>query len=60
MLTSALGHLGRRDEAAKALTGLREKAPRIDDGAIRKRLSIVHPDHLDRIIEGLRKAGLPA
>ena len=58
MLTSALGHLGRRDEAAKALAGLREKAPEIDEGAVRTRLSIADPNHLDRIVEGLRKAGL--
>lgn len=59
-LVSALGHLGRSDEAEAAKQTLLRRVPEFSrDFAKRKLFYIKRPEQLDLYLEGLRKAGLP-
>jgi adenylate cyclase len=58
-LASALGHLGRRDDAATVWRELREINPRYSPASHVARMPFSKPADADRLIDGLRKAGLP-
>lgn len=59
LLASALGHLGRRDQARKALDALREAVPGIDCDFVRSRLFYLRdPSQVETYVAGLRAAGL--
>jgi adenylate cyclase len=58
-LASALGHLGRWDEAAAVWRELKEVNPRYSPASHMARSPFRDPADADRLIEGLRKAGLP-
>ncbi|MCZ6744006.1 MAG: hypothetical protein O7D31_04920, partial [Alphaproteobacteria bacterium] len=57
-LISALGHLGRKEEAGEAIERLQALQPNFSCGRLRQQFPFddEFPEHL---IEGLRKAGLP-
>jgi hypothetical protein len=56
---AALGHLGRQIELSNALTELRARKPNFSCAFARERLFYLKdPMHVERYIEGLRKAGL--
>ena len=56
---SALGHLGRSEEAALAVHNLRARRPGITADFVRRRLFYIRdPDQLTTYVEGLRRAGL--
>ena len=56
---AALGHLGRIEEANKALTKAIEISPQNFDYFVRKRPTWMRAVDHDLQIEGLKKAGLP-
>jgi adenylate cyclase len=56
-LVAALGQLGRRVEAATALSELLAIAPDLADMLIRNRPSYLRPEDHEHILDGLRKAG---
>lgn len=58
-LTSALGELGRRDEARDAAGDVLRQEPGFSIKAYTSGLSYRNPSDLERIAEGLRRAGLP-
>ena len=60
-LVSALGHLGRRNEAKAALKELLDVKPDLTIGQIRSRGSggVMGLEFMDDYLDGLRKAGLP-
>jgi adenylate cyclase len=58
-LASALGHLGRWDEAAAVWRELKEVNPRYSPASHMARSPFRDPADADRLIGGLRKAGLP-
>lgn len=54
-----LSHLGQRDEARVALEDLLERKPDFSADFVRRFVYYnKNPAHLDRYIEGLKKAGL--
>ena len=56
---SALGHLGRKDEGARAVADLRRKRPGITSDFVRERLFYLRDaEQVDTYVSGLRKAGL--
>ena len=55
LLASALGHLGKIDEAAQALTQFRRENPDTDLETLWQRLPFNNPDHVQTLIEGIRK-----
>jgi DNA-binding SARP family transcriptional activator len=55
---SALGHLGRHEEAAQTLARLLAMEPDFDLAKARERIPLHRPEDLDHYLEGLRKAGL--
>ena len=58
-LVAALGHLQRDSELAGALADLRHRKPTFSCSFARERLFYIkNPEHLERYLEGLRKAGL--
>ncbi len=57
-MISALGHLGRQEEARDAIEQLYELHPGYSCATARQQLS-VKSDYLEQIIDGMRKAGLP-
>lgn len=58
-LSTVLGHLGQRDEARVALEELLERKPDFSADFVRRFVYYnKNPAHLDRYIEGLKKAGL--
>ena len=57
--TSALGHLGREDEARAACSDLRRNEPDITVEFVQQRVLMPHQPYMDHLLEGLRKAGLP-
>lgn len=59
VLTSALAHIQRMDEAATELSILREMQPDISINFIQTHLPIVHQPTLDHLFDGLRKVGMP-
>ncbi len=60
-LVSALGHLGRQDEAHRAIEDLLQLRPGITVGWTRSQNSPLSMgrDYMEDYIDGLRKAGLP-
>ena len=58
-LLSALGHLGRKEEAAKALADLLEVQPACTISFFMQRAPFTDDACRDHHIEGLRKAGVP-
>jgi adenylate cyclase len=58
VLISALGHLGRLDEAARAVRALSEFRPDVTVTFAGDWWPISHRPSLDYVLEGLRKAGL--
>jgi adenylate cyclase len=57
-LASALGHLGRRDDAAAVWLELKEINPRYSPASHMARTPFRNPADANRLIDGLRKAGL--
>jgi tetratricopeptide (TPR) repeat protein len=57
LLASALAHLGRREEAKRALEEARRHEPNFSLEFM-KRAVWWHHDHLENLFEGLRKAGM--
>jgi tetratricopeptide (TPR) repeat protein len=55
---SALGHLGRREEAAAARERLVAMEPDFDLAKARERIPLARPEDLAHYLAGLRKAGL--
>ncbi len=55
--TSALGHLGREDEARAACADLRRIEPGITVEFVQKRVLMPHQPYMDQLLEGLCKAG---
>ncbi len=58
-LASALCHLGRLDDARRALDEMQKFQPGITIGFVRDHTTVTHSDYMDHLIDGLRKAGLP-
>jgi adenylate cyclase len=56
---SALGLLGRRDDARDAITRARQKKPDLSVGYVDEALPITDRQCRDLFLDGLRKAGLP-
>ena len=58
-LLSALGHLGRKEAAEKAMNDLREAEPQAAIALVKERAPVADARYLDHLLDGLRKAGLP-
>ena len=58
-LASALGHLGRLDEASAAIKDLFRLSPDFDERRVRAQFPFASRAFEDRIFDGLSKAGLP-
>ena len=58
-MTAALGHLERPDEARQACENLQQVRPDITVAFVRQRIPAVPEIHMEGLLEGLRKAGLP-
>jgi hypothetical protein len=56
---SALGHLGRSEDARDAIRRAREKKPDVSIAYVDEALPITDPGCREIFLEGLRKAGLP-
>jgi hypothetical protein len=55
----ALAHLGRTDEAERAVTRLLQDCPKFSiDHARRKLFYLRRPEQLDLYLDGLRRAGV--
>ncbi len=59
VLASALGNLGRIDEANAAIEEALKSKPDLCIAYIKKTLPTKYPNGLDAYLDGLRKAGLP-
>ena len=59
VLLSALGHLGRLDEAHKTLTEVLKKREDFSIEFVRSTHLIADADDMSHYLEGLRKAGVP-
>ena len=59
ILASALGHLGRLDEARRAGGDMLYLKPDFSLSFIARTMPFKNPAHLERFLDGLRKAGLP-
>ena len=59
VLLSALGHLGRQDEAAHALEQVRTQRPDFSIDFVRQTHLFSDPGDMDHYLEGLRKANVP-
>lgn len=57
MLAASLGQLGRRQEAAAALAEIRRREPEVSRSAYSSRFPFRDPIHVERIEDGLIKAG---
>jgi TolB-like protein len=58
-LASALSHLGRQDEARRALDEMQRLQPGTTISFIRDHTTVTNSGYMDHLIDGLRKAGLP-
>ena len=58
-LASALGHLGRIEDAKKAMKELKDAQPQATISFVKERYPTTTPDFMDHLLDGLRKAGLP-
>lgn len=56
-LVAALGQLGRREEAATALSEMLAITPEVPEMFIRNRPSYLRPEDHEPLLDGLRKAG---
>jgi len=59
IITAALGHLGDREGAEMALAELAKHEPHFSIEELQKTSLIFHEPTLERLIDGLRKAGVP-
>ena len=59
LLAAAYGQMGLLQEAREAWRGLMQVSPNFSIEQRRKVLPYENPDDFDRVVEGLRKAGLP-
>ena len=59
LLTASAAHLGRIDEGREAVADLLKLIPRFTVGAVAKNPMFERPADAARLVEGLRKAGLP-
>jgi len=59
VLTAACGYLGRAEDAAKAIAKLQSLSPGIRVSDFDKRMPFRDRKHMDVLLNGLRKAGLP-
>lgn len=59
VLASALGHLGRLDQAAGVVARLRMLVPGLTVSRFSRESLFTHSGRLDLILDGLRRAGLP-
>ncbi len=51
--------MGRKEEAKRAIDELLSYIPRYSLRALRKNPMFVRPEHIDKLVESLRLAGLP-
>jgi TolB-like protein/tetratricopeptide (TPR) repeat protein len=58
-LASALGHLGRIEDAIKAIKELKDVQPQATISFVKEHLPITDAGCMDHLLDGLRKAGLP-
>jgi hypothetical protein len=56
---SALGHLGRPEEAREALSELLRRKPSLKLSDVKGGFVAVAPDNIEDFLDGLHKAGLP-
>ena len=56
---SIAGHLGRLDEARRALDEIQRRQPEITIGFVQDHTTFTYSDYMDHFMDGLRKAGLP-
>jgi adenylate cyclase len=59
VLIPACGYLGRADEARQAIAKLQSLAPGITTSSFRNRMPMRNEAHMNALLDGLRKAGLP-
>ncbi len=59
ILVSALAHLGRDEEAKRARGELLRRRPDFTCSFLKENTQIIFPDLVARMVEGLRKAGVP-
>jgi adenylate cyclase len=59
VLIPACGYLGRADEARQAIAKLQSLAPGITTSSFRNRMPMRNEAHMNVLLDGLRKAGLP-
>ena len=59
VLISALGHLGRLDEACKVLTDVQKERANFSISFVQSTHLISDAKDMDHYLEGLRKAGVP-
>jgi TolB-like protein/Flp pilus assembly protein TadD len=57
MLAASLGQLGRKQEAAAALAEIRQREPAVSRAAYSRRFPFREPVHVERVEDGLIKAG---
>ena len=60
ILAAAQGHLGRLEEARRSIDGLRALRPDIDLSFVREYWPIANANAREYLVDGLRRAGLPA
>ena len=58
-LASALGHLGRIEDAKMAMKELKDVLPQATISYVKEHYSATTSEFMDRFLDGLRKAGLP-
>ena len=58
-LASALGHLGRLEDAKEAMKELKDAQPQAAISFVKEYMPITDADCMDHLLDGLRKAGLP-
>jgi len=58
ILASSLGHLGRIDEAKRALDETSRLRPDYSSALVERTIPFQRPEDLEHFLEGLRKAGL--
>ncbi len=59
LFAASAAHLGRMDEAREALADLLELVPHFTVGGVIKNPMFERPDDAARLVDGVRKAGLP-
>lgn len=59
LVAASLGHLGRTDDARKALDHALKITPKLSETSIRKNIHFKDPRDLERYVSGMKAAGLP-